>query len=508
MLVQIRWLRWRAGRAPRRGVPRSSLTATVFVAATARSYYLVGRKPATLRESQEVVEQAKTGRKEGLTTVVSHVFVAMAAALVAIWIYGRARPPAAVPQVPHSAAVTGVDGGAALPAADAIDPAQADAGQTETDAPAGDGGAKAAGSTVAAPSAQADAPVRIVADPPVLRVWHNTRVTLRAEAGEGRVFSRYVWHFEDGSDPAEGEVVAHVFPESVGARHVTLEAHDAAGKKLVVSRALPIERLDVAPLDGGELPVKKLPRRRGTRLLLVGTAHGPWLAHVRALMAGTADVAAVIATSSAVGRQLIGRPATSVPILVLRAAADPSAQPGPALVVLHDPDQRLKTLISGTARVPVVDGLALVSHDSTSDDHSEARLKRTFRAMQAASAYDKAVLLTARPLSPLVDDEPIAESGFRLYEQALRYKAKAVVSFSSRVAWDGRYGGLEAVAVGALDTGLCRRLKGHDDCQSPTVTVLDVPSRKRSRALHLRGPGLQTWLSASELPAEVGKYRR
>ncbi len=430
-------------------------------------------------------------------SVFSHVLVACAAATLAIWVVNWSRQQAETPAQPPTISEQNSDSAAPTTTPADADPAplaSTDAGEQDADQ-----------SDTALPQ-QDDAPVKIVADPATLRVWHNTRVTLRAEPGEGHDFARYVWHFEDGSDPAHGEVVVHVFPESVGDRHVTLEAYKEAGEKLVVSRALPIERLDVVPLDGETMAVKTFPKARGTRLLMLGAVHGPWLAQVRDWIDKTKGVAAVVVTDEATGRQLIGRPATSVPILLWRVQASTTA--APTLRPLHDPDGRIKSLISGTARVPVVSGVALVAHDSTTDAHDEPNLQRTFRAMQAASAYDATLLLSARPLSPLVDNESIAESGFRLYEQALRMKMRAVVSATSEVAFDGRYGGLEAVSLGSLTQGRCRRLKGHDDCQSPTATVLDIPRLGRVRTLHLRGPKLSTWLSSAELPSEVGKYRR
>lgn len=471
----------------------------------------------TARERDYVAEAQQSEQKQGVATVFSHVLVAVVAAGLAIWIYGQASTA-----TPPGAAPSDLSASATASPADTLERAQieaADAAETpQTGAnvavdPAHVGGLRFEGDA----GEQAEAPLRIVADPEHLRVWHNTRVTLRAEPGDGRVFTKYVWHFEDGSDPESGEVVAHVFPESVGDRHVTLQAWDEDGTKLVVSRTLPIERLDVVALDGVDSAVQELPAPKGVRLLLVGELDEAWVPQLGRLAEGSkADAVITMSSQSA---QILARrwrpedPLGLLPIVVVPAGAaheDAPEPPAPSrpLFVQRDVAGRIKTLVSGTSEVAVLQGVALVAHDSRSDGHDEVAVVRTFRGMQAASAYDATLLLTARPLAAFADSEAIAESGFRLYEHALRTRVRAVVSGASGLAWDGRYGGLEAVSVGTLAKGACRRLKGHDDCQSPTVTVLDVPRSGRVRAWHLRAPNLQTWLTSGELPSAVGKYRR
>ncbi len=461
------------------------------------------------------------GKKDApALSIASHVLVAVAAAGLAVWVYGRATSPGDTPE-----------GG---PAPDAVTAADVPARASETDDPGPPPGptapADSAGnsestasseSTVSSEStAPADppphAPVRIVADPEELRVWHNTRVTLRAEAAEAETFTRYVWHFEDGSDPEEGETVAHVFPESVADRHVTLRAFREGGDKLVVSRTLPIERLAVVPLDGEAPKIRPIPRARGTRLVFVGGAAAA--AAVRGVVKRAAPVAAIVVVAEEVAR--IPEPPRDhsgphVPVLVLSGRTfefegylPGSAMPAAALEVRRGEDA-VKKLIAGTAEVTVIGELALVVHDTRWLATPEAAIRRPIKALEAAGAYPASLLLTAKPLSGLTDGDRAAPSAFRLYEGAVRSKTAAVVSAASQVAYDARYGALEAVAIGrAPPPRPCRRLSRHDECQSATITVLDVPTRGRVRALHLRGPKFLTWLTAAELPTTVGKYRR
>ena len=460
-----------------------------------------------------MAQQADEKPSSPATNMLSHALVAAAAAGFAVWVHGAlTRGPAAETKAPaeQGEQAESDGGGAAQPGDAAAAMAGAGAGgDREDDSDAHpDPAAEANDGADGGPAPQS--PLRIVADPAQLRVWHNTRVTLRAEPAQGRAFVRYVWHFEDGSDPEEGEVVAHVFPESVGDRHVTLEGYDEAGEKLVVSRTLPIERLPIAPLDDAELPVQRLPKPRGPRWVLggaqqAGSITGVAAAAVRLAARVDGVVGVLIAGPAAVPESAVAD--TTVPVLSLRAGVTDVAA-GPVLTVAADPHEGARKLISGTAEVLVVGGTALVAYNSLVEEHDEAAVQRAFRAMGAASAYDVTLLVSPRPLSALVDGDQVAIAAFRLYEQALRVKVKAVLSATSAVAFDGRYGGLEAIAIGAFDKGACRRLKGHDACQSATITLLELPRRGRAKAWHLRGPALTTWLSGAELPAVVGKYRR
>ena len=439
------------------------------------------------------------------------MLVAAAAAGLAVWLHGRATGSGRVDDVaPQPQAPADSDATAAEPLR------SADAGRSRAEK-SGLQDEPAATSTPAAKAADPDAPLAIIADPAELRVWHNTRVTLRAQAADPARFTRYIWHFEDGSDPAEGETVVHVFPESVADRHVTVQALGVAPDKLTVSRTLPIERLAVVPLDGEPPPIKPIPRPKGTRLLFVAGALPPDTLADIVQRAGpiTAIIAASADASTSLGRTVADEP----PILRLERAPPPSetdSDPTNSADPLASPafgtdagDDRVHKLIAGTAEVVVIGDLGIVVHDSRADVADEATIQRTLRAMAIAAGYRRSIVLTARPLSPLVDGGTAAVSAFRVYEGAVRHGVRAVISAQSEVAYDARYGAVEAIAVGsAVNTGGCRRLKGHDACQSPTVTLVDVPASGRVRSLHLRGPTFVGWLSGAELPAAVGKYRR
>ncbi len=359
-------------------------------------------------------------------------------------------------------------------------------------------------------------PVRIVAEPAELRVWHNTRVRFRAVPGPDEAFERYIWHFEDGSDPARGVSVEHHFPESVSDRHVTLEAIRPDGSKLVVSRLLAIERLEVVPIDSEASVDAALPAPRGRRLVLVGEsgserleavlleAAGPWKADLMVLV-GSAELADR-------ARSIVDSRLVDLPLLHLSLSRDYTAASGKRsapISLLRDTKGRIRKLEGHSAAgVLVFEALALVVVDSRAAELDEDILAGLRADLQVASAYNACILLSARPLSPLVDNERVSDRAYRIYEHALRQKVRAVISGHSAVAYDGRFGGLTTIAVGRQATRGCARLMGTDACQPATVTVVDLPKRGRPRISHLVSPQLRRLMQRHELPLAVGKYRR
>lgn len=386
----------------------------------------------------------------------------------------------------------------------------------------------------------ARAPVRITLAPAALRVWHNTRVRLTAQPGPEAEFKRFVWHFEDGSDPVEGASVEHVFPESVTDRHITLEAHRAGSTPLVISKRLPIERLAVVPVDGDGPVVRPVPKPRGLRVALLGAgAVAPTAAVINRLLALKVGAIIVWGSAPAAGgaAQHLAALNSAVPLLHMDTTlasvevplpdnapgSAPGSAPGRApdrapLTVVRDPLGRVTAAPGG--QVWVLGHVALVVHDSRPLASSEAAMQGLQRALRVASAYPSVALLSARPLSPLTDREVVADRAFRIYEHALRSQVQVAISASSGVAYDGRYGGLGVVAVGQLRPLGCARLGGSDHCQAGSLTLLDLPAPRSAaagrpaaapgapRVLHLRLPSLTAWLDAAVLPPSVGKYRR
>lgn len=362
----------------------------------------------------------------------------------------------------------------------------------------------------------ARAPVKITATPAALRVWHNTRVRLVAAPGPDTAFRRFVWHFEDGSDPVEGASVEHVFPESVTDRHITLEAHRSGSKPLVISKRLPIERLLVVPVDGGAPKLRPVPKVRGLRVALLGAgAVAPSPSVLRRLLALHVSAFVVFGSAPAAGStaQALAKMDSATPLLHvdttlanIEVPLPDSALDRPPITVVHDPLGRITAAPGG--RTWVLNHVAFVVHDSRPLATTEATMLALQRALQVASAYPVAVLLSARPLSPLIDGEQVADRAFRIYEHALRSNVRVAVSASSGVAYDGRYGGLGAVATGQIAPLGCARLAGSDHCQAGTVTLLDLAAKGNPRTYHLRQPSLTAWLDAAVLPPAVGKYRR
>ncbi len=367
-----------------------------------------------------------------------------------------------------------------------------------------------------------DLPVRIVAEPAELRVWDNTKVRMHLEfRPDAPHFERFVWHFEDGSQPVTGVEVTHTFAESVRDRHVTVEAHRTGQDPLIVSRRLPVERLDVVPLSGEAPTELGVGDKRGTRLLMVSGDLDPIQAEALAKTADRLEVQVVLMATDEASTALLlplleqHSPGTAlVAWSVRRTVVDPQALDEvadvPLLRILRDKGGEVQPLQQGQRSLPVVavGQVALTAVDTRADTVAEPELKRARDGLQLAAAYPTSLLLSARPLTMLRDGELIADRAYRLYEYALRNQVGAVVSTRSGVAYDGRFGGLAVIGVGQLGNTDCARLAGHDSCQPPTVSLVEVTGKNRLTVLHLLAPDFTRVIQPRDLPAEVAKVRR
>lgn len=387
------------------------------------------------------------------------------------------------------------------------------AAATASAAPQGDTGERpdrAPGQEIADKSA---GPLRIIAEPATLRVWSNTAVRLRVEVLQDVEFDKFIWHFEDGSAAVQGMEVEHTFAESVRDRHVTVEGVRRGQPAVVATRRLAVERLEVVPLDGGEGEVKT-PAKRGTRLLVVVAASGEEICQAVAAAAAQAQVDAVVAVGEPPDIDALevhlGQVAPAVPLLRWSIEPPGDGQQEKILEPVKDPNQQVTDVQIGdkSSGVFAIGDLALVAIDTRGETVGEPELKRAKQAMTAASAYPGTLLLTARPLTLLRDGELIADRAYRIYEHALRQAVTAVVSATSEVFYDGRFGGLALVAVGRARLESCPRLTGQDACQQPSVTLLELGEKKRLQVLHLMAPTFTVPAQSRDLPAEVGKVRR
>lgn len=375
----------------------------------------------------------------------------------------------------------------------------------------------AAGSVRPSLTDSAEPALRIIAEPATLRVWSNTRVRLTVTQAAGLPqFDRLVWHFEDGSDPVAGAAVEHTFAESVRDRHVTVEAFVGAGPAQVFSKTLPVERLEQASLEGDSAPVAQgSPQRRGTRILFIAApttqaARNACVATATASQASAVVVIAVAADLAALDAQLRDQLPHAAVLHWHADEAGDAAQIVPVLEVVRDTDQRLIDVRVGDRPTGVwaIDDVALVPLDTRAEVVSEPMLTAARIALQAAAAYPTAFALSPRPLTPLRDGELIADRAYRLYEYALRHQVSAVVSSTSGVFYDGHFGALVAAAIGVASQAGCARLLDADNCQPPSVTILEAGERRRVKVLHLLGPLLDRLAQSEDLPSEVGKVRR
>ncbi len=357
----------------------------------------------------------------------------------------------------------------------------------------------------------ADKGLHITAQPAELRVWANTEVRLRVVNDGTATYDRYVWHFEDGSDPVSGLEVIHTFAESVRDRHVTVEALRAGQAPVVISHRLPVERLAVVPVDGESLHAQatELPAPVGARLLFAAGPMTPEVLEATAAAARRIHAEVVVATDPAAA-QTLSIQLPDMAVLVWPTEPSPTeANPAP-LRIVGNPEARVSPLHKGARDLGVftLGELALVPIDTRAETVSEPQLKQLRDALLAATAYPATVLLTARPLTLLRDGELIADRAYRIYEHALRQQVTVVISFASEVFYDGRFGGQQVVAVGRAQPAECARLTGTDACQEASLTVVDVSPRGKIAVQVLTGATFERVLSRQELPAEAGKVRR
>lgn len=357
------------------------------------------------------------------------------------------------------------------------------------------------------------APLHIVADPPQLRVWSNTAVRLRVDVAPlAGPFERFVWHFEDGSDPVAGQEVEHTFGESVRDRHVTVQGLRGGRAVETASKTLPVERLPVAALDDdGGSQVAQRPKPEGTRILFAaGVGAGDDVASLAA-RAADEQCAAMIAGGNDVAMSALGdalhNAAPQIALLRWRIAASDA---GPALAVYRDDAKIVRPVQAGERPTGVlaIGEVALVAFDSRPEVVAETDLSQLRAALAAASAYANTVLVSPRPLTPFCDSDLVADRAYRVYEYALRNQVSAVVSAASEVFYDGRFGSQMVVAVGRAELAGCQRLIGDDACQPASATVAELGQSRRVRVMHWTGPQFGHLATDSDLPPEAGKIRR
>lgn len=357
-------------------------------------------------------------------------------------------------------------------------------------------------------------PLHIEAEPAELRVWANTRVRLRVESDDGQEFDKYIWHFEDGSEPVQGVEVEHVFAESVRDRHVTMEAF-RGGVATVVTRRLPVERLEVVPLDGdGATPLEVLPNSAGTRLVVAGGTIDESRAAQVVRAADRADAELLIVAADAASAQAVSdaaqKHAPTLAILHWSLTIGAEGEASPPLTILRDPASKLAHVARGERDLGVLalGELAIVAADTRAETIAEPELKRVRDALVVVNAYHSSLLLSARPLTLMRDGELIADRAYRLYEHALRQQTNLVVSATSGVFYDGRFGGVFVVGIGAAQVQGCPHLLGSEACQVDSLSAIDVGARGQIAVRVLVGADFSQVFSRRQLPAEVGKIRR
>ena len=96
---------------------------------------------------------------------------------------------------------------------------------------------------------------------------------------------------------------------------------------------------------------------------------------------------------------------------------------------------------------------------------------------------------------------------FRLYELFLRARVTTLFSAGYRVYFNGRYGALPVVSVGAL-AGPGGKLSGSDFAQPNSFVVVDQVGGVKQRVLAVEGPTFDAVFDEGLLPESVEVYTR
>lgn len=138
-----------------------------------------------------------------------------------------------------------------------------------------------------APGGEPDAPLRWDFQPATLDVYRDTRVVFRVEEPETPPATwQLEWTFDDGSPPAYGPRVEHVFRGGQSDQAATLTVRDGDRTVYVGTRDVRLERLPIAPLGEAEgetdfaadlsVPPPPEPGDTSFRFVVISDSNGPY----------------------------------------------------------------------------------------------------------------------------------------------------------------------------------------------------------------------------------------
>jgi hypothetical protein len=367
------------------------------------------------------------------------------------------------------------------------------------------------------------------AEPPELQVFRSTAVHFRVTtAPSDHPEATCTWNFGDGSPITEGCTVSHTFHGGRADQVVTLTLDDADWQ-WTSTRTIALERLAVVHgLEGDGGPTQGLPDR-------------PTPAETTFRFALIADTAAQGGVPSSVEAGLTSLKDRVMPELVIHSgglvtAADSREeiqqahtrigsrlQTGDTTVAWAlSPTDRSAKVVLDKPGVQMVDdrfyperysftykGVYFLMVSAGGPEGVEESTIHWMRdELSKAGIYDARYVVSYLPLHKFGDEHVGSlDKRFRLYELFLRARVTALFSAGYRVYFNGHYGALPIVSVGAL-AGSGGSLSGSDFAQPNSFVVVDQVGGARERIFAVEGPAFESTLDEGLLPESVEVYTR
>ena len=365
--------------------------------------------------------------------------------------------------------------------------------------------------------------------PHELQVFRSTAVHFKITAPpKGHESATCSWNFGDGSPVVEGCEVSHTFHGGRADQVVTLTLTDGDWKWTSM-KTVPLERLpvvDVGEKEAGgntELPARPDAGETTFRFAII------------------ADTAAQGGVPSSVQAGLDALTTKVKPHLLIHAgglvttdASEQEAQRVRSHLSQHfagadikvawglSPVDRKANARLDRPAIQMVDdrffperysftfkgAYFLVVSAGGTEGVSEAVITWMREELAKAGIYDTRYVISYLPLHKFTDGHVGSlDKRFRLYELFLRARVTAFFSAGYRVYFNGNYGALPIISVGAL-AGIGGTLSGSAFAQPNSLVVVDQIQGVKERVVALEGPQFNTVLDEELLPESVEVYTR
>ncbi len=366
-------------------------------------------------------------------------------------------------------------------------------------------------------------------EPKELQVFRSTAVHFRIDSPpKDHAKATCTWNFGDGSPVAEGCIVSHTFHGGRADQVVTLTLVDGSWQ-WNSTRTIPLERL---------LVVKEIEETGGPTQ---GLPAPPKTGDTTFRFAIVADTAARGGVPSSVAAGMVSLQERVRPQLVIHAGG--IATTGSSDEALQGLRNQISEHISfgdtrmAWARSPIDrntgvelsrPNVQMVDERFYPDRYSftfkgayflivsaggpkgvdEAVIKWMREELSKAGIYDARYVVSYLPLHKFGEQHVGSlDKRFRLYELFLRARVTSLFSAGYRVYFNGHYGALPIVSVGAL-AGVGGALSGSEFSQPNSFVVVDQVAGAKERVFAVQGPDFDSVLDEDLLPESVEVYTR